>query len=649
MSRGLRLIFMVIGVWLPIIVGACSSDNGGGGGVPKSNPNTTINTSGVAVIAPDTAANLEAALSIGRGQVTSNVAFHPDGNQFIVATAEGVWLYTLDESIAPRLVFSSADEINYIGFTPDGSGILTTAWLRQTIILWDTITGEQKLVFSGNNERINSFAVSLDGTLLISAGRDRTVRQWDMATGEEKPILRGNESAVANAVFNADGTQVMSGAIDGSVRIWDVASGEVVRTLDDAAHILTVNTVAFSPDGSRLLSGSDDDTMRLWDAETGRLIRIFEGHTGDVNVVAFTPDGQAILSGSDDDTVRLWDVETGEVRRVFEGLGGDVLSLALPPDGATFLVMAVAQAPRWIDIETGEVRRVIAEHMTMVTGLAFSADGFRLASSADDPYIRIWDTPSGTLLNLLSGHTDAVNAVAFDAEGSRLASGSADMTVRVWDSFAGVALQTLTGHTRPVTYVEFSDDGLYLLSESQDNTVRLWVLDEGLNLRTYDGARWGTFVNDDASVLIVDVDGSINQYSRETGELELSYPQPISTGRNRGLFVANTGLFLVGIGEPRIVAIDPNSGATLLNLDGHADDVTSMVLSPTDENLLFVGTQAVRDGTQSTLRLWDLTTGEALNVFVDYTVGVTQVAFSPTRLLLASGSREGVIQLWGLP
>jgi WD40 repeat protein len=75
----------------------------------------------------------------------------------------------------------------------------------------------------GGDEDVTCVAISPDGKVLASAGKDRTVRLWDLATGMEKARLTAHRAAVVQVAFSPDGKTLISCSEDQTALLWDVA------------------------------------------------------------------------------------------------------------------------------------------------------------------------------------------------------------------------------------------------------------------------------------------------------------------------------------------------------------------------------------------------------------------------------------------
>ena len=98
------------------------------------------------------------------------------------------------------------------------------------------------------------------------------------------------------------------------------------------------------------------------------------------------------------------------------------------------------------------------------------------------------------------------------------------------------------------------------------------------------------------------------------------------------------------IEDPPLVARDALAGAAhhatrTRTFSGHADRVNSVVYSPD-------GQTALSGSDDTTLILWDVSSGQPQRSFIGHTATVNSVAFSPDGTLALSGSADNTLILW---
>ena len=328
----------------------------------------------------------------GKGLITGNIEYSPDGRKLAVGSSIGVWLY-------------------------------------------DAANGAEINLLAGHTRPVRCVVFSPDGTMPASGGADydHTIRLWDVSTGEHLYTLDGSWFYDMRAVaFSPDGLTLASGW-ETTIRLWDTRTGEHLHTL--WGHSERIWSVTFSPDENILASGSGEKTVRLWDTHTGKLLQTLGGHTRGVESVAFSPDGNILASGSDDRTIRLWAARTGEHLRTLERHARQIVSVVFSSDGFTLASGDWDGTIRLWKAHTGETLHTLQEHDGGPTPVAFSPDGSTLASGGGrhDRTVRLWDARTGRALKTLEGHTRPVTSVVYSPDGLRLASGSYDGTVLLWD------------------------------------------------------------------------------------------------------------------------------------------------------------------------------------------------------------------------
>ena len=582
---------------------------------------------------------------LGKGTISSGLAYSPDGTRIAVGSRVGIWLYDAHTGTEVALLQGHTGGVTSVLFSPDGQTLASGSY-DGTIRLWDVSSGQPKttlkgiggvtsVLFSPDGQTLASLSNGVSpsgGSYQIGDGASPTTIIWLWDVASDLPVLlEGHAGGVTSVSFSPDGQTLASGSGDGRILLWDVSSGQLQATLE--GHTDGVTSVLFSPDGQTLASGGGmpsyggsgrDDRIRLWDVASGQLQATLEGHTGGVNSVLFSPDGLTLASGSYDGTIRLWDVASGQPKATLEGHWVGSFSFSL--DGLT-----LANGGSWDDrirlwdVASGQLQATLEGHTSAVNSVLFLPDGLTLASGSYDGTIRLWDVASGQPKATLEGHTSAVNSVLFSPDGLTLASGngdtpwifsaaSGDGTIRLWDAASGQLKATLEGHTSAVNSVLFSPDGLTLASRSEDDPIRLWDVSSSQLKATLEG-HTGT--------------GIVESVSFSPDGLTLA------SGSRDTLIVGSVIRDRAGT----ILLWDVASGQLKATLKGHTEGVTSVLFLP-DGLTLASGSY---DGT---IRLWDVSSSQLKATLEGHTEGVTSVLFSPDGLTLASGSYDGTIRLW---
>jgi serine/threonine protein kinase len=299
----------------------------------------------------------------------------------------------------------------------------------------EAVVRGEPLILKGHTEGVTSLAWSPDGTQLASASQDNTIMVWDSASGDQIGSLGGGLEDVTSVDWSPDGTVLASGSSDTTVTLWDAATGEALQTL--AGHGGDVSDVAWSPDGTLLASSSHDETAIIWNSAGEQLFLL--QHDDVISTLVWSPDSSRLGTGGHDRLIRLWNTEFGTRHLLWEAypfLAARLVTVhdvAWSPDGALIASAGTNNTITLWDAETGDLQQELEGHQDWVITLAWSPDGSRLASGSDDDTVIVWDLSSGSPAITLEGHVDNVQDVAWSPDGGMLASGSNDGTVRLWD------------------------------------------------------------------------------------------------------------------------------------------------------------------------------------------------------------------------
>jgi WD40 repeat protein/Flp pilus assembly protein TadD len=178
--------------------------------------------------------------------------------------------------------------------------------------------GERKQELTLNNKNVftphteNAFAVALsnDGSIVASGGRDSVIRLTDIQTG--KNIAQLQHEGVLALEFSPDGRYLVSGGWDNRIRIWDVKKRSLKKSI--LAHEDDIRTLCFSRNGKYMASAGNGRTIKIWNTAKWEKIQELQAkHNGRVNDLCFSSNGNLLYSAGKDGQIVVRKRNNGEI------------------------------------------------------------------------------------------------------------------------------------------------------------------------------------------------------------------------------------------------------------------------------------------------------------------------------------------------
>ncbi len=234
------------------------------------------------------------------------VCFSPDGERIYASTFDEALLACGLDGRATSLG-RAPGRVSRMIAAPDGRTMALVIRVDH-ISVWRMGPGGGPVreVDPGHGET-SAIALSPDGTLLATAGKDRFIRLWHYPELDLAHELLGEVGGVRALAFDARGERLAGAGEAGIIRIWSVARNQPLA--ECSSPVGTTSSIQFSPDGNRILGGGSTRTLRIWDAHTGEEALTLPGHDQPILQVMLARDGRRLVTCDREGAIRLWETE----------------------------------------------------------------------------------------------------------------------------------------------------------------------------------------------------------------------------------------------------------------------------------------------------------------------------------------------------
>ena len=406
--------------------------------------------------------------------------------------------------------------------------------------------------------------------------------------------------------------------------------------------------VGFLPNGSL----AQDYTQ--WHLPEGATARLGKGK---INDVKFSLDGN-LLAVATDIGVWLYDAHTGSEIALLNDKPKNVRTIAFSPDGKTLATGSWSRegAIQLWDIATATLISSIG--IGSIDVLAFSEDDKTLASvgSSQGLQFHVWDVDTGLEVSHFEGQQNRFNfGVLAISPNHRFFASAGGKKVFLWDTETQTLKHTIEADS--ASHLAFSPDSKTLVSGRM--TIQLWDVETGNQMSRLDGHADKvdalTFSPDGKTLAIGDSSREIwlwniptinNQLTqRQLGSItsKLATDTPNLTEHIRAIetlaFTADGRTLVSASRDTTIRLWDVDTGNSRLMTDGHTEAIYGL-------SFLKDGKTLVNGSSDCTLRLWNTETQDQQLIPVKHPWTAFYFAFSEDGKTVAIGSTGGRTRLW---
>lgn len=572
-----------------------------------------------------------------------------DDETIAVGGVAGVWIYDTRNTDEVHFYPTDSDVVVSMDYSPDyhllgiGTGLTSEAFAQ--VIVWNTMNQERVLTKEIEASSIDQLFFEPSGNTIFAVLEDGHILRINISTGEVTQPHKTN----ATAALDLQGGRIA--LVDNKgVEIYDLVTNSLTRQIPVENVPRDLQYAEFSPDG-RYLSAISPNEVQIWSIE----------ETNDAGVVVPTEFPQAIF------------VE-------FHPFNDELL--VVYPTRLAFFDMTRGVETRSLTIEkiaydatfnsTGELLGILFEDGTVTTYstatliMQTELAGFAENNLLDDLQFteslisstwlsrevstgstyRSWNIDSSTEKSFTYSPGITIAKTTISADQSLVAFALYDVPeIHIYDVELDEIVRTLPITIENITSMIFSQDHRYLAIGSSFDGVVVWDIENGeqISQTDYTTDAFLAFVLDQNTIVFGDM------YYWQFLKAEPIRLDTYQAGQISA-FAANNDIMALATAvnnETTIIIWDLASFEVLVTI-GSPENTSSIAISP-DGNLLVAGSHS------GSILAWDIHTAQLVAVMQAHPSlrgsdfgSIREIAFNTEGTLLATGSNDTTIRLWGI-
>ncbi|MBA0790176.1 hypothetical protein Gohar_014841 [Gossypium harknessii] len=262
----------------------------------------------------------------GHSHFVQDVVLSSDSQFALSGSWDGeLRLWDLSAGTSARRFVGHTKDVLSVAFSIDNRQIVSASRDR-TIRLWNTL-GECKYTIQEGDAHTDwvscvRFSPNTVQPTIVSASWDKTVKVWNLTNCKIRNTLAGHSGYVNTVAVSPDGSLCASGGKDGVILLWDLAEGKKLYSLDAGS---VIHSLCFSPNRYWLCAATEQG-IKIWDLESKSIVEDLkvdlkaEAEKSDVTDIGnkkkvifctslnWSADGSTLFSGYTDGVIRVWGI-----------------------------------------------------------------------------------------------------------------------------------------------------------------------------------------------------------------------------------------------------------------------------------------------------------------------------------------------------
>ncbi|KAG9445987.1 hypothetical protein H6P81_012115 [Aristolochia fimbriata] len=251
----------------------------------------------------------------GHSHFVQDVVLSSDGQFALSGSWDGeLRLWDLNTGVTTRRFVGHTKDVLSVAFSIDNRQIVSASRDR-SIKLWNTL-GECKYTIQDADSHTNwvscvRFSPSALHPTIVSGSWDRTVKVWNLTNCKIKSTLAGHGGYVNTVAVSPDGSLCASGGKDGVTLLWDLAEGRRLYSLDAGGII---HALCFSPNRYWLCAATQE-SVKIWDLESKSIVQDLRPEAAQnqnqllyCTSLSWSADGSTLYTGYTDGAIRVWSI-----------------------------------------------------------------------------------------------------------------------------------------------------------------------------------------------------------------------------------------------------------------------------------------------------------------------------------------------------